>query len=94
MIRSFSDGALKRLWEDGRSKGIDPKSMPKIKRILASLDAARHPDELNLPGYRFHALTGDRQGQYAVTIRANWRIVFEWDGEHAVRVRQEDYHGD
>lgn len=94
MIKSFSDGALKRLWEDGRTKGIDPKSLPKIKRLLVSLDAVCHPDEMNLPGYHYHPLKGDREGQYAVTIRANWRIVFEWDGEHAVRVRQEDYHGD
>jgi proteic killer suppression protein len=53
------------------------------------LDAVCHPDE-----YRYHDLKGDRDGQYAVTIRGNWRIVFEWDGEHAVRVRQEDYDGD
>jgi proteic killer suppression protein len=47
-----------------------------------------------VPGNRFHTLKGDRQGQYAVTVRANWRLVFEWDGEHVIRVRQEDYHGD
>lgn len=94
MIKSFSDGALKRLWEENRSKGIDPKSLPKIKRILSSLDTVCHPDEMDMPGYHYHALKGDRKGQYAVTIRANWRVVFEWDGDHAVRVRQEDYHGD
>lgn len=93
MIKSFSDGALKRLWENGRTKGIDPKSLAKIRLILEALNIAAHPDELAEPGFHFHALTGDRQGQYAITIRANWRIVFEWDGEHIIRVRQEDYHG-
>jgi proteic killer suppression protein len=94
MIRSFSDGALKRLWEDGRTKGIDPISLPKIRRLLAALNAICHPDEMDVPGNRFHALKGDRRFQYAVTVRANWRLVFEWDGEHVIRVRQEDYHGD
>lgn len=94
MIRSFSDGALKRLWEDGGTKGIDPKSLPKIKRLLAALNTICAPDEMDVPGYHFHALKGDRQGQYAVTVRANWRMIFEWDGEHVIRVRTEDYHGD
>ena len=48
---------------------------------------------MNQPGYAFHALTGNRAGQYAVEIRANHRLVFEWEGGEAVRVRIEDYHG-
>jgi len=94
MIRSFADGALKRLWERGAAKGIDPKSLPKMKRILSDLNVIGAPGEMDLPGYHFHPLKHDREGQYAVTIRANWRIVFEWDGQHVIRVRQEDYHGD
>jgi len=94
MIKSFADGALKRLWERGSAKGIDSKSLPKIKRILSDLNVICHPEEMDLPGYRFHPLKHDREGQYAVTVWANWRIVFEWDGQHVVRVRQEDYHGD
>jgi len=94
MIKSFADGALKRLWERDSAKGIDPKSLPKIKRILSDLNVIGAPEEMDLPGYRFHPLKHDREGQYAVTIRANWRIVFEWDGQHVIRVRQEDYHGD
>jgi proteic killer suppression protein len=93
MIKSFRDGALKRLWEEGKTKGIDPQSLPKIKRILARLDAINHPRELNVPAFHFHELKGDRKGQYAVTVRANWRIVFERDGSHVIRVDMEDYHG-
>ena len=35
---------------------------------------------------------GDRKGEYAVTVRANWRITFAWDGEDAVDVNYVDYH--
>jgi toxin HigB-1 len=45
------------------------------------------------PGWDFHPLTGDRKGQYAVEIRGLFRLVFEWENDEAVRVRQEDYHG-
>jgi proteic killer suppression protein len=93
MLKSFKDSALKRLWEDGKAKGIDPKSLPKIVRILRRLDAICHPQEMDQVGFHFHELAGDRKGVYAITIRANWRITFEWDGEHVVRVDQEDYHG-
>lgn len=93
MIKSFYSGALKRLWEDGTGKGIDPKSLPKIRRILTNLNAICAPEEMDIPGYRFHELKGDRAGVYSVTVRANWRITFEWDGEHVIRVDIEDYHG-
>jgi proteic killer suppression protein len=93
MIKSFKDGALRRFWKDGKVKGIDPKSVPRIKRILSALDAATKPEDLALPGYGFHELKGNRRGQYAVEVRAQWRIVFEWSKGHAVRVRLEDYHG-
>ena len=94
MIRSFTDGALKRLWEEGKTKRIDPRSLPKIKRILSKLNAISHPEEMRLPGFHFHALKGDRKGRFAVTVRANWRIAFEWDGTHVIRVAMEDYHGE
>jgi toxin HigB-1 len=56
------------------------------------LDAAMRPDEMNLPGYRFHRLKGDRAGTYAVTVSGNWRITFAFEGEDATRVDLEDYH--
>jgi proteic killer suppression protein len=49
--------------------------------------------DMNIPGFGFHALKGDRRGEYAVTITRNWRITFRWRGEDAVNVDFEDYHG-
>jgi proteic killer suppression protein len=49
---------------------------------------------MRLPGFKFHELKGNRKGQFAVTVRANFRIVFEWEDGKAVRVNEEDYHGD
>jgi proteic killer suppression protein len=47
---------------------------------------------MNLPGYRFHPLKGERKGQYAVSVSGNWRLTFRFDGEHAADVDLEDYH--
>ena len=94
MIRTFTDKRLKRFWEKGTAKGIDPRSRERLKRLLSDLSAATAPQDLDLPGYAFHALKGDRKGQFAVEVRANFRLVFEWENGDAVRVRLEDYHGD
>ncbi|MEY4209302.1 MAG: hypothetical protein RLZZ20_2454 [Pseudomonadota bacterium] len=46
---------------------------------------------MSLPGYKFHALKGDRKGEDAVPVSGNWRITFEFDGQDAVNVNLEDY---
>ena len=94
MIRTFKDAALRRYWNTGKAKGLPAQDVPKIKRILSSLHSATKPADMNLSRYRFHQLKGDRKGTYAVTVRANWRVTFEWEDGAAVRVDLEDYHGD
>ncbi len=93
MLRSFKSAALKRFWTTGKTKGLPAQDLAKITRILTSLGAATAPEDMALPQYRFHPLKGNRKGTYAVTVRANWRITFEWDEGAAVRVDLEDYHG-
>ncbi len=64
----------------------------KIERILDWLDAAKEPEDMDLPGYKFHPLKGDRKGAYAVSVTGNWRITFEFEGQDAVNVNLQDYH--
>jgi len=47
---------------------------------------------MDLPGFRLHRLTGDRAGSWAVTVRANWRVTFRFEGDGVVDVNYEDYH--
>jgi len=70
-------------------------SVPNVRRVaivLAHLGGAVSPDDMNLPGYRFHGLKGRDKGRYAVDASGNWRITFGWDGKDAVDVDLEDYH--
>ena len=56
------------------------------------LNASAVPDDMNVPGFRLHQLKGDLAGFRAVTVRANWRIVFRFEDGHAVDVDYLDYH--
>lgn len=92
MIRSFKHRGLKRLYEQGDRSGIRSDLVNPIERILSVLDAASSPQALNLPGYRLHALKGDLKGLWSATVKANWRIIFRFDGGDAFDVELTDYH--
>ena len=92
MIRSFKHRGLKRLYEDGDRRGIRPDLVEDVEDILARLDRAETPQAMNLPGYRLHALKGDLRGFWSVTVRANWRMVFRFEGVDAFDVELTDYH--
>jgi proteic killer suppression protein len=47
---------------------------------------------MNLPGWRWHALTDDLKGHWAVYIEKNWRLTFTFEGTDAVLVDYHDYH--
>ena len=66
--------------------------LEKIESILSNLDVSDIPEKMNLPGFRLHALKGDMRGFWAVTVRANWRIVWRFEGADAVDVDLIDYH--
>jgi proteic killer suppression protein len=64
-----------------------------VKLILSAMDVADRPQMLDLPGLGFHALRGNRKGEYAVSVSGNWRLTFGWSGDDAINVGLEDYHG-
>jgi len=49
-------------------------------------------DLLAPPGNRLEHLKGDRAGQCAIRINAQWRICFEWRENNAYAVEIADYH--
>ncbi len=92
MIRSFRHKGLKRLFERDDARGIRPDHVEKVENILAVLNRARVPEDMNLPGFRLHRLTGDLKGYWAVTVRANWRVIFRFREGDAHDVELTDYH--
>jgi len=92
MIQSFKHKGLEFFFTTGSKKGILPEHAQKIERILDRLDASISPSDMNLPGYRLHELKGQNSGTWSVTVNANWRITFEFEGQNAVLVDYQDYH--
>jgi proteic killer suppression protein len=92
MIRSFKHRGLKRLYERDDGSGIRADLVDTVQEILTVLDDANTPHDLNLPGYRLHALKGALKGYWSVTVRANWRIIFRFQETDALDVELTDYH--
>jgi proteic killer suppression protein len=83
---------LELFFSKGSYKGIPAQHGSRIERMLDRLDAAQEASDMDLPGYKFHALKGSRSGEFAISVSGNWRITFEFIGQDAVNVNLEDYH--
>ncbi|KAB2942945.1 MAG: type II toxin-antitoxin system RelE/ParE family toxin [Hyphomicrobium sp.] len=94
MIKSFRSKALERFWWKGEARRVDQRHTAKLRRQLGLLDVAKVPEAMDVPGWRFHRLGGDKAGRYAVWVDQNWRLTFAWsnEGPDAVDVDYEDYH--
>ncbi len=92
MIKSFRHKGLEKFYTTGSKAGIQAKHASKLRRILGLLDAATKPDDVNLPGFRLHPLTGKEKGFYSVWVSGNWRVVFQFVGEDIELVDYLDYH--
>ncbi len=92
VIRSFKHRGLRKLYEDGETRGIRPDLVETVEEILARLDEVATAQAMDLPGYRLHALKGSRKGSWSVTVRANWRIIFRFESGEASDVELIDYH--
>lgn len=92
MIIGFKHKGLKLYYEKGNSSKLPAQQVAKIRLILTRLDASSTPEQMNVPGYRFHALSGDLKGFYSVRVTGNYRIIFRFGGENATDVDYTDYH--
>ncbi len=63
------------------------------QELLAALDAATSLKDLSpLKSVGLHKLTGDRKGQWAMTVNGPWRICFRFRKGNAYDVEIVDYH--
>ncbi len=92
MIRSIRHKGLKRLYEDDDPRGVIAEHLVKLRDILVRLDAAGTVGDMDLPGFKLHPLKGELKGRWAVTVRANWRVIFRFADRDALDVDYVDYH--
>ena len=92
VIKSFKHSGLERFFHTGSKAGIQPAHAKKLRLRLAVLDKSVDAQEMNIPGWQLHALTGAMHGHWSVWVNGNWRITFRFVGEDAVLVDYKDYH--
>jgi proteic killer suppression protein len=64
MIRSFRNKGLQRFAERGDASKLSVQNQNRVKRLLQRLDVAIMPEEMDAPGYFFHALSGNQNGRF------------------------------
>jgi proteic killer suppression protein len=101
VIRSFRHSGLREYWETRKSRRLNPQCLKRIWARLVVLNTAANLEEIDLPGFRLHELSGERAGTWAVNVTGNYRITFRPDydsdseGDEAFDVWDvdlEDYH--
>jgi proteic killer suppression protein len=91
VIGGFRHKGLEEIYLTGKTRRIGAEHVGKCVRIMRLLDAAERPEDLNIAGFRFHALQG-KPKRWSVRVSGNYRVTFGWSGESAVDIDFEDYH--
>ena len=93
MIRSFRHAGLEKFFFTGSKAGIQPAHAKKLSLQLGILNISRNATRMNVPGWNLHPLKGDLIDHWSVKVDGNWRMTFTFDGEDAILVDCQDYHG-
>jgi len=83
---------LKRFFERDDRSLIRTDMQDRVEAMLAQLDVAGSAEAMSIPNYRLHALKGELKGYWSITVKANWRIIFRFEGEDVSDVELIDYH--
>jgi proteic killer suppression protein len=92
MIRNFRHKGLQRLFEQDDGSKLPPDMVARIRLILSVLDATQEIEGMDIPNFHLHSLKGKLKRFFSVTVRANWRIIFRFEGGEAFDVDFVDYH--
>ena len=92
MIKSFRHQGLKLSFEIGSKAGINAAHAAKLARQLSRLNVATSDHDMNVPGWGLHALRGNLQNHWSVSVNGNWRMTCTFEGTDAVLVDYQDYH--
>jgi len=88
----FRHKGLQSFFERDDARRLPGPLVSRLRRILSDLADARQPEDIDLPGYRLHALKGDRRGQWSIRVSGNWRVTCRFAEGEAVDIDLVDYH--
>lgn len=92
MIRSVKHKGLRVLVRKGDSSKLLSGHLPRIERVLKALNVANIPQDMDLPGFDLHPLSGKLKGHWSVSVSGNYRIIFRMEDGDTYDVNLVDYH--
>ncbi len=93
MIQSWKDDALAQVMAGRSPRGFPATVLSSTRRKLFQLDGATRIEDLRSPpGNRLHELTGDRAGQWSISVNDQYRLCFVWGPNGPENVEFVDYH--
>ena len=92
MIKSFACKDTEKLFNDQWARKFQSFEKQARKKLMHLHAISSLKSLMLIPGNKLHALSGDRKGQYAISINDQWRICFEWNEGHVYKVEITDYH--
>ena len=92
VIRSIRHKGLRGFFESGRTAGIQAPHAARLRLLLTALDTAGIIGDMDIPGFRLHALKGSMKGRWSISVNANWRLTFEFKDGDVNLLDYEDYH--
>jgi proteic killer suppression protein len=93
MIKSWANSRSRRFYEEGKLSKFRGLDTDAAEDLLAALDAATALSDLSpLKSIGLHKLSGNRAGQWAMTVNGPWRICFRFKNGNAHDVEIADYH--
>lgn len=90
MNKSFRHKGIEAFFKTGSRAGINPAHATKLRRQLGQLNEATQPEQMKMPGWNLHPLSGGLDGHWSVWVNGNWRMTFAFEGEDAVLIDYQD----
>lgn len=93
MIKTFAQPWLEEFWHSGKHKRVPSELEARLLRKMDMLNrAVARKDLQSSPSNRFHALHGDREGQWAISVSGSWRLCFRFEEDNIYDLELVQYH--
>jgi toxin HigB-1 len=92
MIQSIRHKGLAVFFESGKTAGVQPNHVKRLRLMLAVLDTAEAIEDIDVPGFGLHPLKGEMKGRWSIKVSGNWRLTFGFNDGDVFVLDYEDYH--
>ena len=79
-------------YETGKGGKLAKEQLPKINRILTTLDALSDESDIRTLGSGIHPLKGESKSFWSISVTGNYRIIFIFKPPDVFDVDYLDYH--